>query len=156
MTSISNIWKQLTSILSNLNNFHSLEVVDRVSETQLQVDENLDWIIWRLKGWGPVSLQSSGQSLSNFNEKGAERKRTLEDVGDRRRGARWPLMVVGVIGERIGSGREFLWHVKNCSVFQRSALSVLWAMDGRFRWVGGRDEKQTVARWTMKTQRAPS
>ena len=30
-------WKQLTSILSNLNNFHSFEVVDRVSETQLQV-----------------------------------------------------------------------------------------------------------------------
>ena len=28
------------SILSNLNNFHSLEVVDRVSETQLQVSEN--------------------------------------------------------------------------------------------------------------------
>ena len=26
-------------ILSNLNNFHSLEVVDRVSETQLQVGE---------------------------------------------------------------------------------------------------------------------
>ena len=25
---------------SNLNNFHSLEVVDRVSETQLQVGEN--------------------------------------------------------------------------------------------------------------------
>ena len=44
-----NIWKQLTSILSNLNNFHSLEVVDRVSETQLQVSENSDWIIWRLK-----------------------------------------------------------------------------------------------------------
>ena len=51
MTSISNIWKQLTSILSNLNNFHSLEVVDRVSETQLQVGENSKWIIWRLKGW---------------------------------------------------------------------------------------------------------
>ena len=34
--------QQLTSILSNLNNFHSLEVVDRVSETQLQVGENLD------------------------------------------------------------------------------------------------------------------
>ena len=32
--------KELTSILSNLNNFHSLEVVDRVSETQLQVGEN--------------------------------------------------------------------------------------------------------------------
>ena len=27
------------SILSNLNNFHSLEVVDRVSEEQLQVGE---------------------------------------------------------------------------------------------------------------------
>ena len=32
--------KEMTSILSNLNNFHSLEVVDRVSETQLQVGEN--------------------------------------------------------------------------------------------------------------------
>ena len=29
-----------TSILSNLNNFHSLEAVDRVSKTQLQVSEN--------------------------------------------------------------------------------------------------------------------
>ena len=29
-----------TSILSNLCNFHSLEVVDRVNETQLQVGEN--------------------------------------------------------------------------------------------------------------------
>ena len=37
MTPIGNIWKWLTSILSNLDNFHSLEVVDRVSETQLQV-----------------------------------------------------------------------------------------------------------------------
>ena len=45
MTSICNIWKQVTSILSNLNNFYSLEV----SETQLQVGENSDWIIWRLK-----------------------------------------------------------------------------------------------------------
>ena len=51
VTSISNIWKQLTCILPNLNNFHSLEVVDRVSEAQLQVGENLDWIIWRLKGY---------------------------------------------------------------------------------------------------------
>ena len=32
--------KKFTSILSDLNNFHSLEVVDRVSETQLQVSEN--------------------------------------------------------------------------------------------------------------------
>ena len=28
--------------LSNLNNFHSLEVVDRVSDTQFQVGENSD------------------------------------------------------------------------------------------------------------------
>ena len=38
--------------LSDLNNFHSLEVVDRVSETQLQVSENFQvsensyYIIW--------------------------------------------------------------------------------------------------------------
>ena len=42
--------KTVDSIVSNLNNFHSLEVVDRVSETQLQVGENSDCIIWRLKG----------------------------------------------------------------------------------------------------------
>ena len=29
-------------MLSNLNNFHSLEVVDRVSEAQFQVGENSD------------------------------------------------------------------------------------------------------------------
>ena len=40
MTLISKISKELTSILSNLNNFHPLEVVDRVSETQFQVGEN--------------------------------------------------------------------------------------------------------------------
>ena len=34
--------KTVTFILSNRNNFHSLEVVDRVSETQLQVGENSD------------------------------------------------------------------------------------------------------------------
>ena len=37
--------QELTSILSSLKNFHSLEVVDRVSETQLQVGENSNWII---------------------------------------------------------------------------------------------------------------
>ena len=41
---------------SNLNNFHSLEVVDRVSETQLQVGENLNGIIWRSKGLYKVDL----------------------------------------------------------------------------------------------------
>ena len=30
----------LVSILTDLNNFHSLEAVDRVSEAQLQVSEN--------------------------------------------------------------------------------------------------------------------
>ena len=30
--------------------FHPLEVVDRVSEAQLQEGENSNWIIWRLKG----------------------------------------------------------------------------------------------------------
>ena len=44
------ISKEVMSILSNLNNFHSLEVVDRVSETQLQVGEHFNLIIWRLKG----------------------------------------------------------------------------------------------------------
>ena len=48
---ISKIWKELTSILSNLNKFRSLEVVDRVSETQIQVGENSNWKIWQLKGW---------------------------------------------------------------------------------------------------------
>ena len=56
MTSISNIWKQLTSILSNLNYFQSLEVVDRVSETQLQVGENSGWIIWRLNGYATADI----------------------------------------------------------------------------------------------------
>ena len=42
--------KESTSILSNLNNFYPLEVVDRVSEKQLQVGENSNRIIWRLKG----------------------------------------------------------------------------------------------------------
>ena len=32
-----------------VKNFHSLEVVDRISETQLQVGENSNWIVWRLK-----------------------------------------------------------------------------------------------------------
>ena len=48
VTSISKISKSLTSIWSNLNIFHPLEVVDRVSETKLQVVENFNEIIWRL------------------------------------------------------------------------------------------------------------
>ena len=56
MISISNIWKQLAPILSILNIFHSLEVVDRASETQLQASENSDWIIWRLKGESAINI----------------------------------------------------------------------------------------------------
>ena len=41
--------KTVTSILLNLNNFHSLGVVDRVSETQFQGGENSNCIILRLK-----------------------------------------------------------------------------------------------------------
>ena len=36
-------FNSLTAILFNLN-FHSLEVVDRVSETQLQVGENYSYL----------------------------------------------------------------------------------------------------------------
>ena len=36
-------------MLSNLNNCHSLEVVNRVRETQLKVAENSISISWRLK-----------------------------------------------------------------------------------------------------------
>ena len=37
-------------VLSNMNNFQSLEVMKRVSDTQLQMSENSTQIIWRLKG----------------------------------------------------------------------------------------------------------
>ena len=67
MTSISNIWKQFTSILSNLNNLHSLEVVDRVSETQLQVGENSDWIIWRLKAYINIYTMATKGLFSIWN-----------------------------------------------------------------------------------------
>ena len=38
------------NFFQNLNNFYSLEVVDRVSETQLQVGKNFNLKILRLKG----------------------------------------------------------------------------------------------------------
>ena len=40
----------ITSIMLNVNKFHSLEVVDSVTETQLHMGENFNLIIWRLKG----------------------------------------------------------------------------------------------------------
>ena len=40
MISTKKIAKSMTYISSNQNNFNSLEVVDRVSEPQLQVGEN--------------------------------------------------------------------------------------------------------------------
>ena len=51
----------------NRNNFHSLEVVDRVSETQLQVSENSNWIIWRLKGHTSAGLMLVQHNYSRFN-----------------------------------------------------------------------------------------
>ena len=56
-----------SSILPNLNNFHSLEVVDRASETQLQVGENSNWIIGRLKGWLRLQRQHSSLLLTRQN-----------------------------------------------------------------------------------------
>ena len=50
VTPISTISDSLTFILPNFNNFPSLEVVDRVSETQLQVGGDYNSLIWRLKG----------------------------------------------------------------------------------------------------------
>ena len=46
-------FKTVNFHLSNLNNFHSLEVVDRVSETQFQVGENSNWIKWNESGFRP-------------------------------------------------------------------------------------------------------
>ena len=34
---------------TNMNNFYPPEVVDRGSETQLHVGENLNYLIWRSK-----------------------------------------------------------------------------------------------------------
>ena len=48
MSLFTSISTWLTSILSNLNDFRSLEVVNRASETQLQVGENSYQINWRL------------------------------------------------------------------------------------------------------------
>ena len=36
-------------MIANMNNFQSLEVVDRGSETQLRVGEHLNYLIDRLK-----------------------------------------------------------------------------------------------------------
>ena len=47
----TNICKCLISNLTNMSNFHSVEVVDRGSETQLQVSENL-----KLFNLGPKGL----------------------------------------------------------------------------------------------------
>ena len=79
MTSLSKIWKQLTSILSNLNNFHSLEVVDRVSETQLQVGENSDWIIWRWKGsvYTYISVRVSPDKIRDRRQRYRPQQYTL-------------------------------------------------------------------------------
>ena len=61
--------KEFTSILSNLNNFHSLEVVDRVSETQFHVGENSNWIIWRLKGLSSDRMATAEFIMDNNKKK---------------------------------------------------------------------------------------
>ena len=43
--------KCLVSISTNMSNYHPLQVVGRGSQTQLQVGENLNFIIQRLKGY---------------------------------------------------------------------------------------------------------
>ena len=45
----------MTIILTNRNNFHSLEVVNRVSEAQLQVGENSNQIAWRVERYSYTS-----------------------------------------------------------------------------------------------------
>ena len=45
MTATSKIWNELTSILSNLNNFHSLEVVDRVVDSSTATEDHaINWL----------------------------------------------------------------------------------------------------------------
>ena len=52
------------SILSNLNIFHPLQVVDRVSETQLEVGEKSNCIIWRLKDSSWNTVCDAGAALN--------------------------------------------------------------------------------------------
>ena len=44
----------LALILSNMNNFHPLEVVNRVSETQVQVGENYNIMAMWIVSWSMV------------------------------------------------------------------------------------------------------
>ena len=46
---ICEIGKSFDWNCANVNNFQPLEVVDRVSETQLQAGENLNYIILHIK-----------------------------------------------------------------------------------------------------------
>ena len=50
VTSISKISKSLTSILLHLNNFYSIEIVKRGSETELEVGGDSNEIICWLTG----------------------------------------------------------------------------------------------------------
>ena len=53
--------KCLVSNQTNMSKFHSLEVVGRGSETQLQVNENLNKMTWRINlcQAGPVYIRFS-------------------------------------------------------------------------------------------------
>ena len=48
-------------LLSNPNIFYSLEVVDRVSETQRQVGENSNWTIWWLSLLTEVTVSAANR-----------------------------------------------------------------------------------------------
>ena len=56
-----------------MNNFHALAVVGRGSETQLQVGENLNYIIWRFKAmtsyFQSFTIYNSGRSFSKGSTK---------------------------------------------------------------------------------------
>ena len=51
-----------------MSNFHPLEVVDRASETELQVCENLYWKASRVEGLGIVMYAKLDISVSSVSD----------------------------------------------------------------------------------------
>ena len=84
-TSNNNILKSLFSFFSNLTNFHPIEVVNRVSEAQLQEGANLNKISWRLTLNQFWSNDADSQSSNNKTTLGLrlmslQHPRTYHDV----------------------------------------------------------------------------
>ena len=65
MVSEHQICKCFVLNLTNISNFHSLEVVGRGSETQLPVSENLNDLILRFRGWSFYSLGLTSRARSD-------------------------------------------------------------------------------------------